>query len=411
MDRAEETDNLWGERWTKLCVNGMRNGVSAATGMGGNERDSHDAVRRGLIRLGAESVRVGQALGYKLGKIGALDPDVLVDANENDPAALAEIERLMLQGTSGEARSDLQRPSMAQDIAKGRRTEIEFMNGYIAAQGAAVDVPAPTHARLTEVVREAGRTRGTRASSRQCAVELKQIAVASDRRDQIDHALRSFRGHAARYMRCSPRRHSGCGHGAAFTASRARRSRPRKAAIRCRFIPGQYFDCAVIRQSNITIEGVGDGVVLTDRTCGGKGILITNGNNITIRNLTLQRARSADQNGAGIRAQGGNLTVEDTRFINNQMGILAGGNPQATIRVIRSSFIKNGECGGSECAAHAIYVGPMAELDVEQSRFLGTQNGHNVKSRAAMTRVINCDIQDGPDVHQAIRSTFPLAAR
>ena len=89
--------------------------------------------------------------------------------------------------------------------------------------------------------------------------------------------------------------------------------------------PGQYFDCAVIRQSNITIEGVGDGVVLTDRTCGGKGILITNGNNITIRNLTLQRARSADQNGAGIRAQGGNLTVEDTRFINNQMGILAGG--------------------------------------------------------------------------------------
>ena len=90
--------------------------------------------------------------------------------------------------------------------------------------------------------------------------------------------------------------------------------------------PGQYYDCAIIRQSNITIEGVGDGAVLTDSTCGGKGILITNGNNITIRNLTLQRARVPDQNGAVIRAQGGNLTVEDTRFINNQMGILAGGN-------------------------------------------------------------------------------------
>lgn len=157
VDRAEETDNLWGERWTKLCVNGMRNGVSAATGMGGNERDSHDAVRRVCIRLGAESVRVGQALGYKLGKVGALDPDMLVRANENDAAALAQIERLMLQGTSGEARSDLQRPSMAQDIAKGRRTEIEFMNGYIATQGATVDVAAPTHARLTEVVKRVER--------------------------------------------------------------------------------------------------------------------------------------------------------------------------------------------------------------------------------------------------------------
>lgn len=157
VDRAEETDNLWGERWTKLCVNGMRNGVSAATGMGGNERDNHDAVRRVCIRLGAESVRVGQALGYKLGKIGALNPEMLVRANDGDASASSEIERLMLEGTRGTARSDLQRPSMAQDIAKGRRTEIEFMNGYIAAQGASVDVPAPTHARLTEIVQRVER--------------------------------------------------------------------------------------------------------------------------------------------------------------------------------------------------------------------------------------------------------------
>ena len=43
---------LWGERWTKLCVNGMRNGVSAATGMGGNARDNHPAVRRVCIPVG-----------------------------------------------------------------------------------------------------------------------------------------------------------------------------------------------------------------------------------------------------------------------------------------------------------------------------------------------------------------------
>ena len=101
------------------------------------------------------------------------------------------------------------------------------------------------------------------------------------------------------------------------------------------------------------------------------------------------------------------MTVEDTRFINNQMGILAGGNPQTTIRVIRSSFIKNGVCEGNGCAAHAVYVGPLAELDVEQSRFLGTQNGHNIQSRAAMTRVINCDIQDGPDGTSSYQINIP----
>ena len=157
VDETHATDDLWGERWTKLCVNGMRNGVSAATGMGGNARDGHDAVRRVCIRLGAESVRVGRALGFRVGKVGALDPDLLDRADAGDSAAMAEVERLMLAGTSGAARSDLQRPSMAQDMAKGRRTEITFMNGFIAERGAAAGVPAPTHARLTEVVTQVER--------------------------------------------------------------------------------------------------------------------------------------------------------------------------------------------------------------------------------------------------------------
>ncbi len=33
VDTCKVTDNLWGERWSKLCVNGMHNGVSAASGL------------------------------------------------------------------------------------------------------------------------------------------------------------------------------------------------------------------------------------------------------------------------------------------------------------------------------------------------------------------------------------------
>src|ERR1700757_2688279 len=62
--------------------------------------------------------------------------------------------------------------------------------------------------------------------------------------------------------------------------------------------PGQYFDCAVVRTNGLTITGVGDGAVMTDKTCAGKGILVTDANDITIRILTLQRARVPDQNGA-----------------------------------------------------------------------------------------------------------------
>ena len=77
VDKAQTTSNLWGVRWSKLCVNGMRNGVSAATGLGGNERDSHDRIRRVVIKLAGEAVEVGRALGLDLEKVAGVDPGPL----------------------------------------------------------------------------------------------------------------------------------------------------------------------------------------------------------------------------------------------------------------------------------------------------------------------------------------------
>ena len=48
--------------------------------------------------------------------------------------------------------SDIQRPSMAQDIRKGRRTEIDAMNGFVAHKGAECGVAAPANAKLTAIV-------------------------------------------------------------------------------------------------------------------------------------------------------------------------------------------------------------------------------------------------------------------
>jgi hypothetical protein len=160
--------------------------------------------------------------------------------------------------------------------------------------------------------------------------------------------------------------------------------------------PGTYFDCTLVNQNNITIEGIGPGVVMTDKVCRGKAILITNGNNITIRNLTLQRARVLDLNGAGIRGQGGNLTVVNSRFLNNESGILVASNRAATVRIIGSEFIGNGKCSPRGCA-HGIYVSAIASLDVENSHFFDTRVGHDIKSDAASTTVLTCDIEDGPD--------------
>src|SRR5688572_8009290 len=152
IDSAKPTRNLWGERWTKLTQNSMRNGVSAATGLTGSQCDSNTVLRRFAIQLGGESIKVGRALGFELEKMGKLNPDRLVQASDGNADALAEIEELMMTRQKANPRASIQRPSMAQDMQKGRRTEIQFMNGFIAEKGKLVGIPTPAHQKLTEVV-------------------------------------------------------------------------------------------------------------------------------------------------------------------------------------------------------------------------------------------------------------------
>lgn len=155
VDSAKVTSNLWGERWSKLVINSMRNGLSAATGLSGNQRDGSDGPRWVSVRLGSQAVRVGQALGFQLERMLGMEPETLALAGEGHRDALAEITEILREGAR--RRSDEQRPSMAQDIAKGRRTETDYINGYIAMRGAEIGVPAPLHARMHEAVQRVER--------------------------------------------------------------------------------------------------------------------------------------------------------------------------------------------------------------------------------------------------------------
>lgn len=157
---------------------------------------------------------------------------------------------------------------------------------------------------------------------------------------------------------------------------------------------GSYSDCARWDADDLTIEGLGDGATITDKVCDDKGLFITRGRNITIRNITFLAAHATSHNGSGIRAEGAVLLVENSRFLDNEDGILAGDNPLSSITVRNSVFKGNGNCIAA--CAHAIYANHIALLRVENSQFEGQHAGHHIKSRAARTEVINNTIHDGP---------------
>ena len=49
------------------------------------------------------------------------------------------------------------RPSMGQDMVKGRRTEIEFLNGLVARKGEEIGIATPANVVLTDIVKRVER--------------------------------------------------------------------------------------------------------------------------------------------------------------------------------------------------------------------------------------------------------------
>jgi 2-dehydropantoate 2-reductase len=137
IDGAYATGNLWGERWAKLSQNSMGNAISASTAMGTLELNNSQASREIGIHLAKESAKVGLAMGLDVVEINATPAAKWAAADQGD--VYEELDGIMANRPS---RTNW-KASMAQDVAKGRRSEIDFMNGLVARKGVEVGVPTP----------------------------------------------------------------------------------------------------------------------------------------------------------------------------------------------------------------------------------------------------------------------------
>ena len=141
------TTNLWGERWSKLAVNCMGNALAGLSGLGSAEIRLEPGPRRIAIQLGGEAVRVGRALGHEIEPLIGIAAQRVVDAAEG--RGLAEVEADLAAEAK---RRTGGRPSLLQDVLKGRRTEIDFLNGYVVTQGRTVGVPTPFNEAIVAAV-------------------------------------------------------------------------------------------------------------------------------------------------------------------------------------------------------------------------------------------------------------------
>ena len=156
VDSAMVTQNLWGERWTKLTTNSITHGLLGATGLDNRTvYVEHGKAHRLGIRLAAEGITVGRALGHDVGTILGIDPDDWCAAAAGDAAALQTVQ----DGLAAWMATLLapSQSSVGRDVARNRRSEIDYTNGLIAEKGRMIGVPTPTHDAVTAIVRRIDR--------------------------------------------------------------------------------------------------------------------------------------------------------------------------------------------------------------------------------------------------------------
>ena len=146
---TSSTRNLWGERWAKLAVNCMANAVSGVTGLKSAEVRENADSRALSIRIVAELVKVATALGVSVQPVSKIPAQTYVDAL-TDGATLEDVEGRLVDGAK-ELREG--RPSLAQDVMKGRKTEVEHLNGLVARKGEEVGVATPLNQAVLDLTK------------------------------------------------------------------------------------------------------------------------------------------------------------------------------------------------------------------------------------------------------------------
>jgi 2-dehydropantoate 2-reductase len=124
------TDNIEGELWAKLVMNCAYNAVSALTRSNYGRLLATSHARKIMSDVVEEIQTVADAKGITI-------------PVENLLETVYRLAEAMPEATS----------STAQDIARGRRTEIDHLNGYIAREGERMGIPTPVNRTLHTLVK------------------------------------------------------------------------------------------------------------------------------------------------------------------------------------------------------------------------------------------------------------------
>lgn len=144
---VKKSDNLLGARWSKLAINSAFSGLSVVTGLTFGEVAKRRKTRKLALGILRECMDVANASGVTLAKMQGHDMEKMLGGKTPFkhfiaymvlPIAMKKHRKLV----SG----------MLKDVQKGRKCEIDFINGVVCKEGARVGVATPLCDQVVQLI-------------------------------------------------------------------------------------------------------------------------------------------------------------------------------------------------------------------------------------------------------------------
>jgi 2-dehydropantoate 2-reductase len=155
MGNVIEESNFIGARWVKLLVNSAFSGLSAVLGCTFGEVAADKRSRRIAQKIIKECIDVAHAVNIKIEPIQGKDVVKLLDYHSSFKQ---KISFLIIPLAIRKHR--LLKASMLQDLEKGKKCEIDAINGMVCTYGKKAGVPTPFDDRVVEIIRDIENRKG-----------------------------------------------------------------------------------------------------------------------------------------------------------------------------------------------------------------------------------------------------------
>ena len=150
MCPVHEETNLLGARWSKLLINATFSGLGTVVGGTFGSVSENKAARKVAIRCMKECIDVGHAAGAEFAPVQGKDITKLFYYKNGLKRAIAT----MLIPIAMKKHRDIE-PSMLQDLKKGKKCEIDAINGVVCEWGIKCSVATPINDRIVEIIKKA----------------------------------------------------------------------------------------------------------------------------------------------------------------------------------------------------------------------------------------------------------------